>query len=98
MVIDPKLAVTKRGCNGAEGGAAARNVKMLVRVPSPTLLTELTLGYIGERVGGKGKNLRVSLNGLGILKDNAAVFFLGGEGDEINKILLISDQIGRAHV
>lgn len=53
MVIDPKLAVTKRGCNGAEGGAAARNVKMLVRVPSPTLLTELTLGYIGEKLGGE---------------------------------------------
>ena len=42
MVMDPKEAVTKRGCSGAAGGSAARKVKTLVWAPSPTELTLLT--------------------------------------------------------
>lgn len=44
MVMDPKEAVTKRGCSGAAGGSAARKVKTLVWAPSPTELTLLTWG------------------------------------------------------
>ena len=45
MVMDPKDAVTKRGCSGAAGGSAARKVKTLLRRPSPTELTELTFRW-----------------------------------------------------
>jgi hypothetical protein len=48
MVMDPKEAVTKRGCSGAAGGSAARKVKTLVWAPSPTELTLLTWEKVAE--------------------------------------------------